>query len=242
MSITWTGNTCFIGDTRLRFITDGYDTEVTTDEEVILLKGPWHFGLYKEVIKNPDRIFNVLEFGIFEGGSAILFAEMFPQAKIVGIDMRAPSPAVARHIERAGLKDRVRLYYGVMQDNGEAIAKIIREEFGASDLDLLIDDCSHQYGFTRSSFEIVYPKLKTGGIYALEDWDWAHHRSNVYRHWSSPVLSNFVYELIAGLTSSRDVMSEARIFRGLALFTKGTHKGPLKLNEVVYADRAWPKL
>jgi predicted O-methyltransferase YrrM len=242
MSLRWEGNVCFVGDLRLRFITEGYDREVTTDEEVILLKGPWHFGLYDGIVSNPSSIKNILEFGIFEGGSAFLFAEMFPNAKIVGIDMRASNPALERHIARSGLQDRIKLYHGVLQDDHIAVSHIINQEFGEAAIDMLVDDCSHNYSFSRSSFEIAFPKLKKSGIYALEDWDWAHHRLNPYKSWKSPVLSNFVFELTSALTSSPSLVTVAQIFRGLAVFTKGDHTGPVSLQELVHADREWPKV
>ena len=37
-------------------------------------------------------------------------------------------------------------------------------------LDLVIDDASHLYGPTMASFEVLFPRLRPGGLYVIEDW------------------------------------------------------------------------
>jgi hypothetical protein len=37
-------------------------------------------------------------------------------------------------------------------------------------LDLVIDDASHLLGPTRSSFNVLFPLLRPGGVYVIEDW------------------------------------------------------------------------
>ncbi len=39
-------------------------------------------------------------------------------------------------------------------------------------LDLVIDDASHMYEQTKRSFEILFPLLRPGGLYIIEDWSW----------------------------------------------------------------------
>ena len=48
------------------------------------------------------------------------------------------------------------------------------DEFGGEPLDLVIDDASHVLGPTRSSFESLFPHLRPGGTYLIEDWNSAH--------------------------------------------------------------------
>ena len=38
------------------------------------------------------------------------------------------------------------------------------------DADIFIDDASHDPELTRKTFDIVWPALKTGAFYYLEDW------------------------------------------------------------------------
>jgi hypothetical protein len=39
-------------------------------------------------------------------------------------------------------------------------------------VDLVIDDASHLYPFTKGSFETLFPRLRPGGLYIIEDWSW----------------------------------------------------------------------
>ena len=37
----------------------------------------------------------------------------------------------------------------------------------------MIDDASHMYEHTKVSFETLFPLLRPGGQYIIEDWSWA---------------------------------------------------------------------
>ena len=54
------------------------------------------------------------------------------------------------------------------------LRQIILREL-ADELDLVVDDASHTYEETKASFEFLFPLLRPGGIYVIEDWSWAHH-------------------------------------------------------------------
>ena len=41
-------------------------------------------------------------------------------------------------------------------------------------LDLVIDDGSHVYTPTRTTFDLAFPRLREGGIYVIEDWNGEH--------------------------------------------------------------------
>jgi hypothetical protein len=47
-------------------------------------------------------------------------------------------------------------------------------ELQGAPLDLVIDDASHRLRETISSFEVLFPLLRPGGLFLLEDWDWQH--------------------------------------------------------------------
>jgi hypothetical protein len=167
---------------------------------------------------------------------------MFPEARIVGVDLRDPNPAVLRHIDRLGLSGRVKLYYKTPQDDVNALKVIVEKEFRGP-LDLVVDDCSHYYEQTRRSFEFAFPKVKPGGSYIIEDWDWAHVRTNPLSHWKSPVLSNLVFQLTSALRSAPDMINEARILKGFAAFERGAGSGSAKIDDMIFTgDRNWTKL
>ena len=85
-----------------------------------------------------------------------------------------------------------------------------------------MDDASHTYEETKASFEFLFPLLRPGGIYVMEDWNWAHHPN--YQSPDAPfakrhALSNLLFEQIMLLGSSL-VISEIRIWRFLYLINK----------------------
>ena len=71
-----------------------------------------------------------------------------------------------------GLDERVRPYYGVDQVDSARLVTIVAEEFGDERLDLVVDDASHSLEPTRTSFETLFPRLRDGGLYLIEDWNW----------------------------------------------------------------------
>jgi hypothetical protein len=122
--------------------------------------------MLEEIRIQPQRI---VELGSHEGGSACLWFECFRPKRLVTVDV-APgpsSPVFASYRERTGL----RAYWGVDQADTERLKKIVRAEFDEP-LDLVIDDASHMYEPTKASFDLLFPLLRPGGLYVIEDWDW----------------------------------------------------------------------
>lgn len=126
----------------------------------------FYAGLVAEL--EPKRIF---ELGVWEGGSSAFFAALARPERLVGID-REPSGDVVEQL--GSYSDAVRIFGNVNQRDRQAIARIVAAEFGDETLDLVIDDCSHQYVATRASFNELFPRLRAGGAFVIEDWSWAH--------------------------------------------------------------------
>jgi predicted methyltransferase len=63
----------------------------------------------------------------------------------------------------------IKTYWGANQGNSTRLREIVHTEFQES-LDLVIDDASHMYALTKKSFETLFPLLRPGGLYIIEDW------------------------------------------------------------------------
>jgi len=74
-------------------------------------------------------------------------------------------------VRARGLDQVVRTSYGIDQSDRDALATTVDEGEAASPLDLVIDDCSHQYLPTRASVEVLFPRLRPDGLYLIEDWN-----------------------------------------------------------------------
>ncbi len=111
-------------------------------------------------------------------------AQLVRPSKLVAVDI-APHPvnALEAFLDAHGLRDSVRPYYGVDQADRRRLTAIVEEEFGADPLDFVIDDASHLRRPTRASFDVLFPRLREGGLFVIEDWSWSTRSP---RSWCSP--------------------------------------------------------
>lgn len=109
----------------------------------------FHFGKIK------DKVTKVLEIGILDGESLRLWADYFPNATIVGVDIAPKSCSFD--------EGRILLEIGDATDP-MFIASLI-SKYG--NFDIVLDDGSHLASHMRKSFELLYPV--TNFIYCIED-------------------------------------------------------------------------
>lgn len=121
----------------------------------------WHryVDFYEPYFAALDEPKNIVEFGVFHGDSIRYLAERFPSAEIVGCDILQP-----QHEWPTG--DRIR--YAVLDQNDPAQ---IEGMFRAlpTDLDMVIEDGSHDPIHQRYCLVASLPRIRSGGIYILED-------------------------------------------------------------------------
>lgn len=104
-----------------------------------------------------DRL-TMLEIGVQSGASIRMWADFFPNAKLVGIDI---DPRCAQFATK-----RIQIITG-SQDNPEIAAFLAGEYAGG--LDIVIDDGSHVGQHQRASLNLYFPLVKAGGMYIVED-------------------------------------------------------------------------
>jgi hypothetical protein len=132
---------------------------------------------YVDVLDDFPRA-NIVELGIAEGGSVALVLLVSPPRKLVALELdETPVKALDELITRLALGGRVRPHYGVDQADRARVSAIVEAEFAEEPLDLVIDDASHRIDETRASFETLFPRLRPGGLYLIEDW----HQQNLSR-------------------------------------------------------------
>jgi predicted O-methyltransferase YrrM len=179
----------------------------------------------------------IVELGIAAGGSTALLALLTSPAKLVACDIAAnPVQALSEFLDERGLTETVRPFYGIDQADQKQLAALVDREFGAEPIDLVIDDASHQWDRTRASFDVLYPRLRPGGTFVIEDWGWeylvgdaliasvADPASEKYRHFEAryesevragnphpPPLARLGVELMLAATASPDVVADVTI-------------------------------
>jgi SAM-dependent methyltransferase len=186
----------------------------------------------------PDfRPRNVFELGMWDGGSVAFWFELFQPRKHVGLDFakRDNSPYFKRYLASRGLEQRIATHWGVDQADAARIQAIVRKEFDGP-LDLILDDASHMYRPTKASFETLFPLLRPGGLYVIEDWAWAHWKEfQTPNHpWAAETaLTRLIFELVAATGSSADLIARVEVFQGFV----AVERGPISINERFELDR-----
>ena len=209
-------------------VTPGLDTH-QPDGETILFKDPAFLGAYLELLKGLD-IKNMVEVGIYHGGSAIFFWNLLKPAQLCCIEIAAGAPRLTGYIEAQHLHDSIGTYFGTDQSDRPRLKEILHEQFGSEFIDLVIDDASHQYGLSLATFEVMFPRLRPGALYVLEDWKVhlafpAHGRNPDA---DEPMLHRLVQELVDVSIVSRETISDVAIHHNFAVFTRG--EGELDLD------------
>ncbi|NDR58431.1 class I SAM-dependent methyltransferase [Aliiruegeria sabulilitoris] len=186
------------------FVQDNFDQAKTTQDHIVVLKPKSFFDKYARM--EPPSC--VLEVGVFEGGSLLILATMWPDARFLGMDLRNQNDDLLSLIDRFGWADRIDIEYGVDQTDREKVLQLLDEKMPTPDL--VIDDASHLYQPSRKTFETVFPRLAAGGKYILEDWGWAHWRSwPSFAHYEGQTpLSNMVWELVMCSATSPSIVED----------------------------------
>ena len=203
-------------------ISSGKNRRPSDDEAFTLVKTKdflnQYFKLKRRLPENP----NILELGIFQGGSFVLLDKIFDPDSMSAVEIDSdPIKPLVKYCE--SIEDRkLKTYFGKSQGDADLLNKIVDEDFGGK-LDLVIDDASHRYALTADSFHALFSKLQPGGYYVIEDWAWAHtpaHEAGKNHGWSDdPSLTRFVFELVTNLGLRNSIYS-IEIYRELAVIKK----------------------
>jgi hypothetical protein len=155
-----------------------------------------HYNLHFKKWKN--RSVNLLEIGVggydnpnVGGQSLRMWKEYFRKGNIYSIDI---------YDKERLQEDRIKIFRGSQTD--ASFLKDVCEKMGAPDI--IIDDGSHKNEDVISSFLILFPLLKNGGIYVVEDIQTAYWPQGGYggdsTNLSNPSTSmNFFKGLLDGL-------------------------------------------
>ena len=160
------------------------------DGHFYMLHYETHFSKFKN-----EKI-NLLEIGVGgydkpdEGGASLrMWKEFFKRGNIFGIDI------YDKHLLE---EERITIFKGSQTDRA-FLTSVINE---TGPLDIIIDDGSHINSHVINSFNILFPLLKVGGIYAIEDIQtsyWPDHGGNSFNLNKSDTTMNFFKKLTDGL-------------------------------------------
>jgi hypothetical protein len=110
--------------------------------------------IYERIFRGFERP-TLLEIGIKEGRSLRMWEEFFPGGRIHGLDLN-PAPALVSHLET--------------RQGDQSDASVLRACIEAwAPFDIVLDDGSHRWEHQIASLEVLFPALRPGGLYVIED-------------------------------------------------------------------------
>ena len=95
--------------------------------------------------------------------------------------------------------------YGVDQADRAHLHRIVADDIGGEPIDVVFDDCSHNLDLTRASFDALFPFVRPGGVYVIEDWN----NDLVYRETFAAALGGTPGLADAGRASARSARPSA---------------------------------
>lgn len=112
----------------------------------------------------------VLELGIGQGGSLLMWSHLFPNARVMGIDIdpkyaALPSPIQDGEAPRGPVECHVGDATFIESFNGWLPPLV----------DLIVDDGSHHTADVLAAFDALWPRVAFGGWYVIEDLSCARH-------------------------------------------------------------------
>ncbi|MEO6513950.1 MAG: CmcI family methyltransferase [Candidatus Saccharimonadales bacterium] len=105
-----------------------------------------------------DRPVTILEFGVMHGGSLQMWKNYFGErARIIGVDINPR----CKELE----EDQIEIFIGDQADR--KFLHKMKEAIGP--IDVIIDDGGHIMKQQITTFQEMWPALKNGGVYVVED-------------------------------------------------------------------------
>jgi hypothetical protein len=157
-----------------------------------------------------------LELGIMRGGSCGLFEALYRPQNHMALDVYRHGADGLDELKATVTADgrRFRAHFDLSQAD---IPRILSEWKALSgqaspEFDVIVDDASHAYELSLASFNGLFPHLRAGGVYVIEDWGWAHWpgpwQDPSHAEYKSPALSNLPIHCLIATTGGGDTISQ----------------------------------
>jgi hypothetical protein len=145
-------------------MTDSLQSDTSLDAIALLhgtdksTNGHGYTAIYEHYLsgRRADSV-SVLEIGIYKGASLQMWRDYFPSGHVVGIDKRPEAAQCAG--------DRIDVCIG--DQANPRFLKEVGESKGS--FDLVVDDGAHLAPAQKTSLLALWPYLRSGGLYVIED-------------------------------------------------------------------------
>jgi cephalosporin hydroxylase len=123
------------------------------------------------------------------GESLRMWFDYLPNSKIIGIDL---------YEKKDIINERTEFWQGSQTD--KHLLKVILSRCADADKRIVIDDASHNNRLTIETFSIIFPLLKGGDLYFVEDVHTSYFDDKLYEGSEKPGDTNTTMEFFTRLT------------------------------------------
>ena len=184
----------------------------------------------------------VVELGIYEGGSTAFLAQLLRPSSLVAIDIATErAPALDRFIAEHELGESVRPLYNIDQGDADELDARHRRPHRRR---AARPRHRRRLPPLRSHADELFAPLPTaarGGLFVIEDWDWAHHPDELWQADGGyfrrfPALTNLIVEILMLAGSDTDVVRKVVVHPAMAIVEsdKSTLEPVMDLDGIVY--------
>lgn len=169
---------------------------------------------------------NLFELGIYGGGSIAFWNELLNPEKHIAIDIskKNENRYLTNYFEKKkSAKKIIQTFGGVNQSDKKKLLELYQSIFNTP-LDLVIDDASHMYTHTKTSFETLFPLLRPEGLYIIEDWAWGHWEEFFAPNhdWAREIPpTKLINELVELAGTDNSIIKSLTIYRGFTVVERG---------------------
>jgi len=197
-----------------------------------VMKERFHIEAYAELAEEIKPGSNIVEIGIRSGASTALMAVLYKPNCLSAIELNKKSTKLfTNFLESHPDGRRIRTHFGCDQGDISQLEAVLKSDFGQQALDLVIDDASHQLIPSMASFNLLFPRLRPGGIFVIEDWSWEHFAEREYgieyTGWEVTGFANLTLMTVLACAHSPDIIEKVTLRRGIAV----VHRGPGSLQQ-----------
>jgi predicted O-methyltransferase YrrM len=211
------GGEVFARDLRIR-----HERALTSEDSFTIVKTNSHLNLYSYFRQfSPKSIFEV---GYFEGGSSVFIDRLFSPEHLTCVDNRKTRVTeVDNYIDRQDRSPAMNVVHNFDQADADGLRELA-DRHHSDGLDIVFDDASHMYDQTKVTLSVLFPRLKPGGFYVIEDYGWVHSAAfqGADHPWAElSGVSTLVFELIGVLANNSTVIQDIYLDGGACVIRKG---------------------
>lgn len=145
----------------------------------------------------------ILEIGVYDGASLAMWSDYYYNSHVIGVDINPDCLKYRGERKEVVIAD---------QSNIDHLSKIVYE-YGP--FDLIVDDGSHIWDHQITTLQYLFPSVRSGGFYILEDIDTSYGSYiKDYRRLSSISAADYIKKLMDYMIGDRvlDISTEADAF------------------------------